>query len=294
MGLNDHENGVRVNFLDQLNAASPAEFVALLDGTYEHSPWIAERAAAARPFRSLEHLKQALAEVVRRAPREEQLALIRAHPELAGKAMVSKSLTAESTNEQGKAGLTDCTPAEFAHIQQLNADYNARFGFPFIMAVKGNRLAICADDKSQGHFVNLESIELNPDSCCKVFLKGLDFPVSITQQVFRNKNQSTGILYLACSNLDLNASDINTIYQKRWKVEEFHKSLKSNLALAKSPTGIPHTQKNHIFACFFAFVKLERLRIKTKLNHFALKSKLYFNAIRASFSLLQKLAIPST
>jgi IS4 transposase len=165
----------------------------------------------------------------------------------------------------------------------------------FIIALKGNRLvALSPDDKCQGHFVNLESIELNPDSCCKVFLKGLDFPVSITKQVFRNKNQSTGILYLACSNLDLTATDINTIYQKRWKVEEFHKSLKSNLALAKSPTGIAHTQKNHIFACFFAFVKLERLRINTKLNHFALKAKLYFNAIRASFSLLQKLSVPST
>jgi IS4 transposase len=101
-------------------------------------------------------------------------------------------------------------------------------------------------------------------------------------------------LYLACSNLDLTAFDINTIYQKRWTVEEFHKSLKSNLALAKSPSGIPHTQKNHILACIFAFVKLERLRIKTKLNHFALKAKLYLNAIRASFALLQKMSIPST
>jgi IS4 transposase len=162
------------------------------------------------------------------------------------------------------------------------------------MAVKGNRLALCADEKSQGHFVNLESIELNPDSCCKVFLKGLDFPVLITKQVFKHKNQSTGILYLACSNLDLTATDINTIYQERWTVEEFHKSIKSNLALAKSPTGIPHTQKNHVFACFFAFVKLERLRVKTNLNHFALKAKLYFNSIKASFSLLQKMAIPST
>jgi IS4 transposase len=99
----------------------------------------------------------------------------------------------------------------------------------FIMAVKGNRLAICADDKSHGHFVNLESIELKPDSCCKVFLKGIDFPILITKQVFKNKNQSTGILYLACSNLDLTASDINTIYQKRWTVEEFHKSLKTSV-----------------------------------------------------------------
>ena len=125
--------------LEQLNAASPAEALALLDGLYEHSPWIAEEALAQRPFRSLAHLKHALAQVVRTAELDAQLALIRAHPELAGKAMVAKSLTAESTNEQSKAGLTQCTPEEFARIQQLNADYNARFGFPFILAVRGPR-----------------------------------------------------------------------------------------------------------------------------------------------------------
>jgi len=125
--------------LAQLNAATPAEFAALLDGTYEHSPWIVERALPRRPFASLAQLKLALVDVVRQAGRDAQLALIRAHPELAGKAMVSKTLTAESTNEQGKAGLTDCTPAEFAKIQQLNADYNAKFGFPFILAVRGPR-----------------------------------------------------------------------------------------------------------------------------------------------------------
>jgi N-carbamoyl-L-amino-acid hydrolase len=125
--------------LDHLNAVPPGEFAQLLEGTYEHSPWIAERAAAARPFRSLAHLQHALAQVVREAGREAQLALIRAHPELAGKAMVSRTLTAESTNEQGRAGLTDCTPAEFATLQRLNADYNARFGWPFILAVRGPR-----------------------------------------------------------------------------------------------------------------------------------------------------------
>jgi beta-ureidopropionase / N-carbamoyl-L-amino-acid hydrolase len=125
--------------IEQLNAASPEEFTALLDGTYEHSPWIAKRAAGARPFRSLAHLKHALVQAVAKASADEQLGLIRAHPELAGKAMVSKTLTAESTHEQGKAGLTDCTPEEFAKIQQLNADYNAKFGFPFILAVRGPR-----------------------------------------------------------------------------------------------------------------------------------------------------------
>lgn len=123
----------------QLNAAAPAEAVALLDGIYEHSPWIAERALAARPFRSLAHLKHALVQALAASSVDEQIGLIRAHPELAGKAMVSKTLTAESTNEQSKAGLTDCTPDEFAKIQQLNADYNAKFGFPFILAVRGPR-----------------------------------------------------------------------------------------------------------------------------------------------------------
>lgn len=125
--------------LEQLNRADSVEALALLDGLYEHSPWIAASALAQRPFRTLAHLKQALVQVLAAAPESAQLDLIRAHPELAGKAMVAQSLTAESTNEQNRAGLTQCTPEEFARIQQLNADYNARFGFPFILAVRGPR-----------------------------------------------------------------------------------------------------------------------------------------------------------
>lgn len=125
--------------LDQLNAAPLEVAVQLLDGTYEHSPWIAEKAMIQRPFASLAALKFAMVQALDEAGMEAQLALIRAHPELAGKAMVSHTLTAESTNEQSKAGLTQCTPEEFAHIQQLNTDYNAKFGFPFILAVRGPR-----------------------------------------------------------------------------------------------------------------------------------------------------------
>ncbi|MEB2349012.1 MAG: 2-oxo-4-hydroxy-4-carboxy-5-ureidoimidazoline decarboxylase [Comamonadaceae bacterium] len=125
--------------LDQLNAAPPAEAIRLLDGIYEHSPWIAQAALAHRPFATLAQLKVAMVQALDAAGADAQLALIRAHPELAGKAMVDKTLTAESTHEQSKAGLTNCTPEEFARIQQLNADYNARFGFPFILAVRGPR-----------------------------------------------------------------------------------------------------------------------------------------------------------
>ena len=125
--------------LSQLNAASQAEFIELLAGTYEHAPWIAEQAWGKRPFASLANLKLALTEVVRAAGDAPRLALISGHPELAGKAMTAQTLTAESTNEQHKAGLTACTPEELAQIQQLNADYSAKFGFPFILAVRGPR-----------------------------------------------------------------------------------------------------------------------------------------------------------
>lgn len=125
--------------LEQLNAADQRGFTALLDGTYEHSPWIAEAAWAQRPFASLVQLKAGLARVVRECGLQRQLALIRAHPELAGKAMVSNSLTTESTHEQGKAGLTACTPEELAQIQHLNSAYNQKFGFPFVLAVRGPR-----------------------------------------------------------------------------------------------------------------------------------------------------------
>jgi beta-ureidopropionase / N-carbamoyl-L-amino-acid hydrolase len=125
--------------LETLNRASRGDALLLLDGLYEHSPWIADQALDARPFRSLAHLKYEMTQVVERAGKDRQLELIRAHPELAGKAMVSDDLTAESTSEQSRAGLTHCTAEEFARLQQLNSDYNAKFGFPFILAVRGPR-----------------------------------------------------------------------------------------------------------------------------------------------------------
>jgi beta-ureidopropionase / N-carbamoyl-L-amino-acid hydrolase len=125
--------------LQQLNTASIDEATALLDGIYEHSLWIAREAMSKRPFATLAALKYAMTQVVSQTSRDQQLGLIRAHPELAGKAMVSQSLTAESTNEQSKAGLTNCSPEEFAKLQKLNSDYNAKFGWPFILAVRGPR-----------------------------------------------------------------------------------------------------------------------------------------------------------
>ena len=123
--------------LREINRISPGAFVAALGGIFEHSPWVAERASAARPFASIIVLHDAMMAAVRTAPEDMQLALIRAHPELAGKAAIRGQLTADSTLEQSRAGLDQCSPDELARLNALNAAYNGKFGFPFILAVKG-------------------------------------------------------------------------------------------------------------------------------------------------------------
>ena len=123
--------------ITQLNARPEPEFVKVLGGIYEHSPWFAQAAAQQRPFSDMAELAAALRRAVDDAGREAQLKLVRAHPELAGKAAVRGELTAESTREQAGAGLDQCTPEEFQRLQNLNASYNQKFGFPFILAVRG-------------------------------------------------------------------------------------------------------------------------------------------------------------
>ena len=124
---------------DEFNAAPAAQAAVWLAGVYEHSPWIAEGVLPQRPFTSLAQLKRALVEVVRGAGREPQLALLRAHPELAGKAALAGTLTAESADEQSRSRLSQCTPQELAALQRLNAAYNAKFGWPFLLAIRGPR-----------------------------------------------------------------------------------------------------------------------------------------------------------
>ncbi len=125
--------------LDHVNQASADKALALLDGLYEHSPWVAEKALTARPYKSLGHLKHALTQAVNAVPEADQVKLLCAHPELAGKAMRDDALTAESANEQSRAGLTNCTPQEMATLAELNQQYRTKFGFPFILAVRGPR-----------------------------------------------------------------------------------------------------------------------------------------------------------
>jgi hypothetical protein len=123
----------------------------------------------------------------------------------------------------------------------------------------------------------------------KLYLEGLDTPVLLIKQVFTNENGKTAIQYLISSDPKLSKSDITTNYHKRWRVEEYHKSLKQNVSLEKSPTQTITTQTNHFFAALCGYIKLERLKIKTKKNHFALKSKLYLKALLSAFQSLKQL-----
>lgn len=123
--------------LEQLNQASADAFVAALSGIFEHSPWVAEAAALQRPFANIDTLHHTMSKAVETAGEAKQLALINAHPELAGKAAVRGELTAESTREQSGAGLNQCTQEEFDRLQALNRAYREKFGFPFILAVRG-------------------------------------------------------------------------------------------------------------------------------------------------------------
>jgi 2-oxo-4-hydroxy-4-carboxy-5-ureidoimidazoline decarboxylase len=161
--------------LEQVNDAAPAEFARLLDGIYEHSSWIVERAAPRRPFATLAQLKRALVEVVRAAGRDAQLKLLRAHPELAGKAMVERRLTASSTDEQTRAGLTACTPDELARIAELNAAYQKKFGFPFILAVRGyDRHGIIANFEARVNNSRADELRASLDQIYRIARFRLD------------------------------------------------------------------------------------------------------------------------
>jgi hypothetical protein len=160
----------------------------------------------------------------------------------------------------------------------------------FISALKDNRLvALTEDDKKEGRFVQISQLELADQQAVRGWLKGFPQEVFFVRRVFTNKDGSIGLLNLVCSDLACNGEQIATIYQKRWKVEEFHKSLKSNAGLAKSPTRTVTTQNNHVFMSIYAVFKLECLKIKHKANHFALRTKLFIKANQIAYAELKKL-----
>lgn len=160
----------------------------------------------------------------------------------------------------------------------------------FIMALKSNRkVALSKQDKENKQCISIETLQPGQQTV-EIWLEELDFPLLLTKQVFKNENDTVGELYLACSDLNLSYHKITTIYKKRWGVEEFHKSIKSNTGFAKSPTKTVKTQMNHYMLSIIAYIKLEWLKQRTKKNHFAMKTQIYLAAQQAAYLELQKLS----
>jgi len=160
----------------------------------------------------------------------------------------------------------------------------------FIMPLKANRkVAVSLSAKQNGTYQRVDTLALEPMQPVTVYLESVPFALLLIKQVFTNEDGSTGIQYLVTSDTTLDGNGIITIYQKRWNVEPYHKSLKQNASLEKSPTQTVTTQTNHFFAALCGYIKLELLKGDTKLNHFALKSKLYLHAIHAAYAKLREL-----
>lgn len=160
----------------------------------------------------------------------------------------------------------------------------------FIMPLKSNRkVALSEQEKRQGRYVCVDAVPLEAGEVRVVYLEGIEFPLLLCKQVFVNDDGRQVAQYLVCSDVQLTHEQITAIYRTRWNVEEYHKSLKQNASLERSPTRTVCTQTNHFFASLCAYIKLELLKVSTCLNHFALKSKLYMRALQVAFESLSQL-----
>jgi hypothetical protein len=165
-------------------------------------------------------------------------------------------------------------------------------GVDFILALKSNRkAALSLKDKQSGKYISIGALQLGQQAV-EVWFEELDFPLLLTKQVFKDGDGTVGELYLACSDLNLSYEQISTIYKKRWGVEEYHKSVKSNGSFAQSPTHTVRTQSNHFMLAILAYVKLEWLKQRHSKNHFALKQKIYQAALKGAYTELRKLSTP--
>jgi hypothetical protein len=158
----------------------------------------------------------------------------------------------------------------------------------FVTDMKSNRLCMfAAHDRNSGRWTGLDKLPLQAEQPVKVWIKDLAIEVLLCKFVFTDRDGSTGEMYLPSNDLQLTAGGFRSLYKKRWSVEEYHKSLKQNASLAKSPTRTVTTQTNHLFASLLAYIKLERLKFVHKLNHFALKAKIYTYALKCAWKELE-------
>ena len=161
----------------------------------------------------------------------------------------------------------------------------------FVFALESSRtLALSPAERAQGKFQALEALPFPDKGALTVYLRSVKQAVQVVKQVFPNKDGSQGSLYLVSSDTNLDYQQMTTIYQRRWKIEEYHKSLKQNASMGKSPTKTPDTQANHFYASVLAYIKLETLKIKCSMGHFRLKAQLYAVGLKAMHQQLARLS----
>lgn len=160
----------------------------------------------------------------------------------------------------------------------------------FVMAAKCNRLAATSEaDRKAGRWAPIEALA-GQDRPSRVWLRGMEYPVLLLKQVFKNEDGSEGTRYLVASDLTLSGEQIIGIYHRRWKTEEHHKSIKHCSNLGGSPAHTPATQQAHCMAAVISYVKLEKLKLKNRSNHFALKTQLWVEATRQALQSMSKLS----
>ena len=175
-----------------------------------------------------------------------------------------------------------CCAETLSFINELGKD--------FIFGIKSNRnIYDSFDDRENGIKTKLSQADLEEGDVVPVCLNLLEFQVRIMKKVFTNENGTQGTLYLVTNHASLNADTLYSTYQKRWKIEVYHKSLKNNVSLAKSPTKVKRSQLNHIFAALYAFVQLESLKLKNSKNHFQMKREIHIYSLKKAAEKLKEM-----
>jgi hypothetical protein len=163
----------------------------------------------------------------------------------------------------------------------------------FVCPIKKNRkIALTLEERNNGKYVNISAIDIESGSSRLIYLEGYEKPLKLIKQVVKNDDDDESTyLYLITNDIDLSFQEVLEIYKRRWKIEEYHKSLKQNLKIEHSPTKVETSQRNHIHLSVCGFIKLEKLHLNYKMNHFAIKEKIYIVALKAAYEKVGELMI---
>jgi uncharacterized protein YegP (UPF0339 family) len=160
-------------------------------------------------------------------------------------------------------------------------------GKTFIFEINDNRLAATGkQEREKGHFIRIDRMEMPDEEPVPVYLKDLKFPVILYKEVFKNKDGTAGVRYLASNDETMGSGWFKTLYKKRWSAEVYHESIKQITGIGRSPAHTERMQSNHMFAAIYGYVKLDLAKLNHGYNHFAIKSQIYMASLKKAMELL--------